>query len=131
MKTKRKISAVYLSGPMSGYENFNRPAFDEAAANLRKAGFTVFVPGEHEEYDEAERASRTISKKKREFYMSRDLIWILEMADAVVVLPGWENSEGAKLEVAVAQQVGVPVFEYETSALLGRPVWLCVPGKDD
>ena len=30
---------LYLSGPMTGHEDFNRPAFHEAARLLRQAGF--------------------------------------------------------------------------------------------
>lgn len=104
---------VYLSGPMTGIENFNREAFDYAAGVLRKQGYTVIVPGESEEYEEWETAILAIGKKKREFYLSRDIDYIQETADVVVVLPGWQESEGAKLEVLVAQQIGVPVFQFE------------------
>ena len=31
-------------------------------------------------------------------------------ADAVVVLPGWRDSRGSSLEVAVAQECGIPVI---------------------
>jgi hypothetical protein len=101
---------VYLSGPMTGVEDFNRPQFQEAAAGLRKQGYTVIVPGEEETYDAAEAAAWALGKQKREFYLSRDIDWIQEVADVVVVLPGWEESEGSKLEVLVAQAIGVPVF---------------------
>lgn len=115
---------IYLSGPMTGIDDFNRPAFDEAAATLRELGFTVIVPGENESYDEIEKARREVSRQKREFYLSRDIEFILEKADIVVVLPGWETSEGAKLEVAVAQAVGVPVFRYKTGTILRGKVAL-------
>lgn len=109
---------IYLSGPMTGIEDFNRPAFDAAAEQLRAQGFDVIVPGENESYDPIELATQTVSKQKREFYLSRDIELILEHSDLVVVLPGWEESEGAKLEVAVAEAVGLPVFDFTTSALL-------------
>lgn len=121
MKIHEK-STVYLSGPMSGYDKFNRPAFDEAAAALRRNGYTVIVPGEGEHYDEAEIAAWEVGRKKREFYLSRDIDFIQEAADYVVVLPGWEESEGAKLEVVVAQAIGVPVFLFESGTPLRRKV---------
>lgn len=117
---------IYLSGPMTGYEEFNRPAFDQAAGILRKQGFEVIVPGENESYDPIELATAEVSRQKREFYLSRDIEIILEVADAVVVLPGWKESEGAKLEVAVADAVGVPIFEFTGGTLLRDKVVLRV-----
>ena len=101
---------IYLSGPMTGYVAFNRPMFDKVAAELREMDYFVIVPGEGETYDSVELAAQKVGRKKIEFYLSRDIDYIQEMADAVVVLPGWEDSAGAKLEVAVAQALGIPCF---------------------
>lgn len=118
MTTLTEAKTIYLSGPMTGIEDFNRAAFDAAAEQLRNVGFEVIVPGENESYDPIELATGTVSRQKREFYLSRDITYIIEIADAVVVLPGWKESEGAKLEVVVAQAIGVPVFEFDGLALL-------------
>lgn len=122
---------VYLSGPMTGIEDFNRPQFDQAATELRKQGYIVIVPGEEEEYDEAEAAALALSRQKREFYLSRDIDYIQEIADIVVVLPGWERSEGAKLEVVVAQAIGVPVFEFPHATLVKKQVRLEVEDESE
>lgn len=45
-----------------------------------------------------------------------DRIWLagaleqLRRCDAVLCVPGWEKSEGAKGEIALAQELGIPVF---------------------
>lgn len=39
--------------------------------------------------------------------------------DAVVVMPGWEASQGARLEVHVARECGIPVVELD--ALINNP----------
>ena len=118
MRVRNKPLTIYLSGPMTGIEDFNRPAFEAAAAKLRASGWTVIVPGDGEEYDAAERAALALSRKKLQFYLSRDIDYIQEVADVLVVLPGWEESEGSKLEVLVAQSIGVPIWSFET----GRPI---------
>lgn len=40
------MSVVYIAGPMSGIEDFNRPAFHEVAQALRAEGHTVLNPAE-------------------------------------------------------------------------------------
>lgn len=35
---------VYVAGPMSGYEQFNRPAFHSAAKRLTDKGYVVLNP---------------------------------------------------------------------------------------
>ena len=47
-----------------------------------------------------------------ETYMRHDLKSIIESCDAIAVLPGWETSPGAVLEVAVCVALGYGVFEY-------------------
>ena len=42
MKQRR----IYLSAPMSGIPEFNRPAMAKEAARLRSAGHFVFNPGD-------------------------------------------------------------------------------------
>ena len=91
----------YLSGPMTGIDDYNFPAFHEAAARLRKQGFTVFNPAES--FDGKQDLDWTT-------YMKHDYEAILNCG-AVMLIDGWRNSLGATLEVLFALSVGKPVFE--------------------
>ena len=94
---------VYLSGPMSGYPEYNFPAFKSARERLRSLGLTVVCPAEAGQVD----------GWGWEDYLRRDLALLLDGCEAVVVLRGWEKSRGARLEVSVAWQLNMPVAEYE------------------
>lgn len=93
---------VYLSGPMSGYPDHNYPAFAEAREALRKAGLTVVCPAE----------AGVVEGWTWEQYLKRDLVVMLG-CEALVLLPKWEDSRGARLESSVAWQLSMPVAEYE------------------
>lgn len=93
------MTKLYLSGPMTGLPEFNYPAFRQAAKTLREKDFDVFDPSEMFGGDPT---------RERFEYMREDIKALLE-CDLVVLLPGWENSEGAKLEVEVAKQCNIPI----------------------
>lgn len=93
---------IYLSGPMTGFPEYNYPAFHAAAARWREAGHSVINPAE---------AFNGDTTLPRWVYISHDLEQIIHNADAVAVLPGWKNSKGARLEVVVAQAVGLPIYD--------------------
>ena len=102
-----------MSGPMTGIEDFNFPAFRDATEDLR-TNFQVVSP---HELDEVEHGGppdpETVTPEAYAQYLERDLIHVLEV-DAVVVLPGWEKSRGAKLETYVAAGLDKPVYSYAT-----------------
>jgi len=87
---------------MTGYPDWNYPAFNEMATWLRNTyGCEVFNPAEEFDGD---------STLPWEQYMRRDIEAITK-CDAVVVLQGWQNSLGATLEVAVAFAIGLKVLD--------------------
>ena len=94
---------VYIAGPMSGYPDFNHAAFNKKASELHRFGVNVLNPAE---------IDGGSTDKPWEYYM-RKAIALLVQADAVVVLDGWENSKGAKLELTIATALRIPV-EYPT-----------------
>ena len=112
---------IYLAGPMRGYPEFNFPAFHSAAAALRAEGHFVFNPAEKDN----ERHGTDISKgnqhgceetaaKEHGFNLREalgvDLAWICAEADAIALLPGWEDSKGACAELAAARALGLEVL---------------------
>jgi hypothetical protein len=96
-----QTSHYYLSGPMTGIDDYNFPAFHEAARRLRKQGFSVFNPAES--FDGKQDLEWTV-------YMKHDYESILSCG-AIMLLEGWQNSLGAVLEVLFALSIGKPVFE--------------------
>lgn len=92
------MSRVYISGPMTGYPVYNRGAFEVAANILRALGHDPVDPGETE--------TPGLSWSD---YLRADLR-LLTDCDAVAVLPGWEASRGAALEVHVAHALGMTVL---------------------
>jgi hypothetical protein len=95
---------IYIAGPMTGYADFNFPAFHAAAERLARAGWEVCNPAENF-------GGRT--DLPRESYLRLDLA-MLSHCDAVAMLPGWENSRGATLEYAVACELGCDIIDAVT-----------------
>ena len=98
------IRTIYLSGPMTGLPNYNYPAFLLAANEFRAKGYFVLNPADDNGGDTSREYPLTT-------YMRKDIHSVL-CADAVVVLPEWQGSPGARCEVRVAQAIGLPVFNF-------------------
>ena len=101
---------IYLAGPMRGIEQFNFPAFHEAAAELRALGHEVISPAEHDLELGFDPALNSLDGFDMEAAMRWDVAQVLT-ADVVSLLPGWEASEGVAVELAVARAIGVPIQE--------------------
>ncbi len=101
-KATQGMNKLYLSGPMTGIPNYNHELFDRVAAEFRHVGFDVCSPAEFFDGD--------ITRERHE-YMREAFKYLLE-ADTVVILPGWEGSKGARLEIMVAQELGLNLVEY-------------------
>lgn len=93
---------IYIAGPMTGYKDLNYPAFDEAAADLRALGYEVITPSENPDPD----------PKTWENFMKMSIPQVCK-ADQVVTLPGYMDSKGATIEVALAYDIGIPVCSLE------------------
>lgn len=102
--------SIYIAGPMSGYPEWNYPAFNSAASRLRDAGWTVFNPAEKDsatfEDKEAQvNGDTALAIKNGTFNFREAYMWDIEKVvygDAIYMLRGWENSPGARGEHAAA-----------------------------
>lgn len=96
---------IYISGPITGWPELNKPLFDDVASQLRRAGYDVINPHDIGEPSEALLPWAS--------YLRADLIHMLQHATAVAMLPGWEGSRGARLELHVAQALGMEVRNWQ------------------
>lgn len=89
---------VYISGKISGKEPFARSEFGVAEQLLLDSGFEPVNPFKNglTEDDTWER------------HLAVDIVALLE-CDAILQLPGWEDSRGARLEYEVARLKHIPV----------------------
>lgn len=101
----RRNKRVYVSGPMTGYESLNAPAFAEASETLREMGYSVCNPVETSDW-----LGHDLSHEE---FLRFDFERVLE-ADFLVALPGWEGSVGSQAELLVATRIGIKCWRWDT-----------------
>lgn len=95
----RGVEITYVAGPMTGYRDWNKPAFAGMTARLRTAGMVVINPDELHKAD---------AETPWDYYLRRDLAELVK-CQRVVLLPGWANSKGATLEHHVAKSLEMEI----------------------
>jgi hypothetical protein len=106
---------LYISGPMSGIKDFNRPLFMRVREALRLRGHFVICPTELDDVPNG--APEVMTPLELEMlwkaFLIRDVAMILTcQLDAIVVLPGWWRSRGARLEILAGLSVGLRLLEW-------------------
>ena len=89
---------LYLSGKMTGAPDLNFPLFYREANRLRSMGYEVVNPAELNPDPSASWHD----------CMKNDLKALLDCA-SIVMLEGWQDSQGAHLELHIAHRVGIKV----------------------
>lgn len=90
---------LYIAGPMTGLPDLNFPAFDLAESALQTAGYSTLNPARH---GGEEPGKQWIG------YLARGLYDVMN-ADGIALLPDWETSKGARVEVTLAEVHDKPV----------------------
>lgn len=104
------MAKCYIAGPMTGYPEFNYPAFHSAAAKLRAMGFDVVSPAELNPIDAGLEVTEEYHAVLYPSFIKRDIAALME-CDHIVMLDGWEKSKGASLERHIADVLGIEVVE--------------------
>lgn len=111
---------LYISGPMSNRKDYNYPAFFQMESDLGEMG--------HEPINPARDAPSPSPAHTWHFYMVRALRLFRNACDAIVVLPEWEVSRGARIEVADAVRRGLTVYRLVNRTLQPVPMSEIRPG---
>lgn len=101
---------IYISGPITGTDDFAE-RFEDAAAIIAERGHKYINPA---------KLAEIMPEASWEDYMVIDRE-LLQYADAITMLPGWEQSRGARAERAFAIINGLPTYDLETDRLTGTP----------
>lgn len=128
---------IYISGPMTGLPDLNRPAFDAAEKRLTEQGHFVINPhnltpifGTPEELADSFYALYELEKPQNAYtttscldkamnegcaYLARAVmdadLAAVRSCSAIYLLRGWEKSRGAKKELAEALAHGLQVMQ--------------------
>ena len=101
---------VFISGPMSGIKDYNKPEFDRMEMQLKDLGYSVFNPA-WMGFD---------NTWTREDIMPIDIA-ALGKCDAIVMLDGWEKSAGALAEYEYAVATGKILYR---EGQIHRLLWI-------
>jgi len=113
----RNRNRAYLAGPMTGHVDYNYPAFHQAAAYYRSMGIDIVSPAELHGDD----YSKTFDE-----YLAVDLA-ALKTCGTIILLLGWQDSRGAKVELCQAICDGLDI-KLCASIMEGRRLKIGVSG---
>jgi hypothetical protein len=111
----------YIAGPMSGIPRFNIPMFRQAATFARAQGLTVISPAELDSpavqeaafaSEDGKMESGKIAGETWGEMLARDVKIVADKVQGLILLPGWEKSRGARLEVFTALLCDHQFMEY-------------------
>jgi hypothetical protein len=118
---KNLVKQIYIAGPMSGYPEFNFPAFFKAQKHFEELGWKVWNPA-NKEAEQGTTAAESFAKGDNAGLVAEGWDWRgafdwdcnkVIYGDAIYMLKGWEYSPGATAEHAVAKFAKKQYPEYQ------------------
>jgi nucleoside 2-deoxyribosyltransferase len=98
------METIYLSGPMTDFENLNKEAFQKAKLFLEENGYKVINP-----FSIANILDKQ-GKQEYKDYLAHD-IYALNKCDKIALLPQWNESVGARIEIVFAIACKIPIID--------------------
>lgn len=112
---------------MTGIAQFNFPAFDAAAADLRSRGYDIVSPAELDDPTTRElslassdgRPTGKLNGQTWADFLARDVKLIGDQVAGIILLPGWWKSRGARLESFVGLLSSLKFAKYTPQEIGG------------
>ena len=105
------MKSVYIAGPYTApnreLEDANIDQAAVVAAEYMRKGYAVFCP--HTMSAHLDREHNEDGMLQHKDWLRNDVYW-LQFCDAIHLLPGWDESEGAKFEYQVARLIGLKIW---------------------
>ena len=97
LRSNRVRMRIYIAGPMAGIEDLNFPAFFAMEDKIKELGHTPINPA--------------VMPKGLEYAHYMDIaLAMVRSAEALLLLPAWEPSKGARAELAYAHSIGIKII---------------------
>jgi len=97
---------IYIAGPMTGLPEYNRPAFNAAAAQIREMWRCTELPTIVINPTRNYGGDQTLTHVQYMRYSIHQLL----IVDAVYMLNNWQFSEGACCEHTIAKSLGLDIY---------------------
>ena len=106
---KPKEEKIFISGPMTGYPDFNFPLFNAVSKILIQKGFDVVNP-----------VNICLKYKKEKVLSDKDVFTAMideqqkeeRKCTVLLLLPGWEDSVGVRLELQTAIELKMKIIQW-------------------
>lgn len=110
---------IYLAGPMRNLPGWNFAAFDRYAVEWTARGWIVFNPAAMARglgiVPPADGDPTALAYSDHIPHVFANDVEAIFRADAIALLPGWENSAGATAETALGLVLGRTFYDAETA----------------